>query len=64
MMYHTSQDSGSLRCPSVPLRLSVELLSQTLHLLPEGTQEYRMATALLQTFIAFAQDEEETDLPT
>lgn len=60
-----SLDSGSLRCPAVPLKLSVELLSQTLHLLPEGTQEYRMATALHQTFTAFVQDEEEEPgLPT
>lgn len=63
--YNNLQDSGSLRCPAVPLKLSVELLNQTLHLLPEGRQEYRMATALHQTFTAFVQDEEgEADLPT
>lgn len=62
--YRILQDSGSLRCPAVPLQHSVELLSQTLHLLPEGKQEYRMATALHQTFMAFVQDEENSGLPT
>lgn len=58
-----SLDSGSLRCPGVSLKQSLELLNHALHLLTEGTQEYRMATALHQTFAAFIQDEE-ADVPT
>ncbi|KAG0711257.1 Rab3 GTPase-activating protein non-catalytic subunit [Chionoecetes opilio] len=58
-----SLESESLRCPGVSLNQSLELLNHALHLLAEGTQEYRMATALHQTFSAFIQDEEE-DIPT
>lgn len=56
-------DSGSLRCTGVSLKQSLELLNHALHLLVEGSQEYRMATALHQTFSAFIQDEE-AELPT
>lgn len=51
-----SCDSGSLRCPTVPLEQTVVLLTRALNLLPESTQECKMATALYDTLSAFIQD--------
>ncbi|XP_069162048.1 rab3 GTPase-activating protein non-catalytic subunit isoform X2 [Procambarus clarkii] len=51
-----SCDIASLRCPSVPLEQTLTLLTRALNLLPESTQEYKMATALYGTLTAFIQD--------
>lgn len=51
-----SCDSGSLRCPDVSLDRTVLLLTRALNLLPESSQEYKMATALYDTLSAFLKD--------
>ncbi|XP_068227254.1 rab3 GTPase-activating protein non-catalytic subunit-like [Palaemon carinicauda] len=51
-----SCDSGSLRCPDVPLERTLQLLTRALNLLPDSSQEYKMATALYDTMSAFLKD--------
>lgn len=52
-----SCDSGSLRCPAVPLEKTLNLLTRALNLLPDTTQEFKLATALYDTLAAFIEDQ-------
>ncbi|XP_042225418.1 rab3 GTPase-activating protein non-catalytic subunit-like isoform X1 [Homarus americanus] len=52
-----SCDTGSLRCPTVPLEQTLMLLTRALNLLSESSQEYKMATALYETLSAFVRDQ-------
>ncbi|XP_064085104.1 rab3 GTPase-activating protein non-catalytic subunit-like [Macrobrachium nipponense] len=51
-----SCDSGSLRCPDVPLDRTLQLLTRAVNLLQDSSQEYKMATALYDTVLAFLKD--------
>lgn len=52
-----SCDNSDLRCPDIPLEITLNLLTRAINLLPEVAQEYKMANALYQTLTAFSNDQ-------
>ncbi|KAK4305761.1 hypothetical protein Pmani_022352 [Petrolisthes manimaculis] len=58
-----SCDTSVLRCPSVTLEKTLELLTRALNLLPESVSEHKLATELYHTLIAFVQDQQENSSP-
>ncbi|CAL4058806.1 unnamed protein product, partial [Meganyctiphanes norvegica] len=52
-----SCDNSDLRCPDIPLDVTLNLLTRAINLLPEEAQESKMANALYQTLTAFSKDQ-------